>query len=86
MTTSAEICHFQQILKTMDLNIFSYDYAKFTYLLAHLKNAKEYGLFNLHTGYQLHRNEIYIRKLGVGIMIPKEHLVGLILIKRGGGA
>jgi len=67
------------------IDVFSYDYAKFTYILAHLKNAKEYGLFNLSTGYQLCRNDIYIRKQGVGIMIPRETLHGLIKIRSGGG-
>lgn len=85
-----ETSHFSQESLKRDLangqiNLFSYNYPKYTYILAHLKNAKEYGLFNLSTGYQLRRNDIYIRKQSVGIMIPHETLNGLIKIRSGGG-
>jgi hypothetical protein len=75
----------KDILISHQQPVFASDYSKYTYILAHLKNAYEYGLFNHYTGYQLHRNAIYIRKQGVGIMIPIETLLGLIKIRNGGG-
>jgi hypothetical protein len=72
-------------VKDHSTNLFSFDYPKFTYILAHLKNAKEYGLFNLSTGYQFRRDAVYIRKHGGGIMIPSYDLVGMVKIRSGGG-
>jgi len=85
MKSESEIKDLRISLSDNKIRLLSYDLPKFTYLLAHLKNAKEYGLFNLHNGYQLRRNEVYLRKHDVGIMIPKEHLQGLIKIRSGGG-
>lgn len=73
-------CHINTI------NILRDGLTKYIYVLAHLKNAKEYGLFNLHNGYQLHRNEIYLRKQNMGVLIPGSSLEGLVKIRDGGGA
>jgi len=76
---------FERNLISHSINICNLDATEYTYLLGHLKNSHEYGLFNLSTGYQFHRDAIYIRKLSVGIMIPRETLTGLIKIRDGGG-
>jgi hypothetical protein len=72
-------------LGTGEVNIMAFNFRKYIYVLAHLKNSHEYGLFNLCTGYQLHRGEVYIRKQGVGIMIPQSRIEGLVKIRTGGG-
>ena len=72
-------------IKNKEIDVFSHEYYKYIYVIAHLEASRKYALFNLRSGYHLRRNEIYIRKQGVGIMIPYEHLKGLIKIRSGSG-
>ena len=44
------------------------------YVIGHLQNSKEYGLFCLSTGYQFRRGEVYHRDQKLGVVIPPDVL------------
>lgn len=44
------------------------------YVLGHLQNSKEYGLFCIETGYQFRRGDVYHRDQRLGVVIPPDIL------------